>query len=537
MPGNRPGPDGSALRDRAVAAFDRAAAELGRAPSAELARALLRGQRNRLLCTLRLALVGRVSSGKSTLANALLGCYRVATGVTELTYNVNWLRYGEAPGLAVHFRDGRPSQHRDLAELERLTVRARADPELAALLGAIDYIEVREPNPQLHDFDLIDTAGLDSHFVADSANTLRFLGRADADVRAATVAHASQADALVLVFARGLGRAEADLLADFRDAGLSTATPITAIGALTKVELYWPERDPMAEGQRVAGKIMTEAGAGRLLFELRPVASLVAAGAATLTDEQAADLAELARLPPRLLAERASLGPLFTRRDYDDVLVPAARRQTLYRQLSGYGIVLGCELVREGVDSPASLRQELTRCSGMPAFRNLLTGHFGNRADLIKLQRAMTALQEQQQAVRESLPPRERLQLDTAIAEVTRLGFAEHAFAELAALQSYYDGRLCLDQAEAAELLQVTGEHGLSPAARLGLPASAPPAAALARARERLAYWAAFAAELSQAGPSRRAGQIIQRSYELLIQELEREGHVRAAPGPATGVA
>jgi hypothetical protein len=526
------------LRERAIAAFDRAMAELGQESCAEPARAVLREQRGRLLSTLRVALVGRVSAGKSTLVNALLGCHRVATGVEELTYNVNWLRYGEQPGIVVRFRDGRPGQRRELADLERMTVSARDDPALQEFLSSIDYIEVSDPSPQLRDFDLVDTAGLDSHFLADSANTLRFLGRTGEQVRADTVAHASMADALVLVFARGLARGEAELLADFRGAGLATATPITAIGALTKVEMYWPDRDPMAEGRRVAAKIMKDAGAARLLFDLRPIASLVAAGAATLPESEFADLSQLARLPPDLLARRAGLGPLFTSRDYDDIPVPATRRRALFGRLGGYGIVLGCALIRDGMDNADGLRRELIERSGMPAFRNLLTGHFGNRADVIKLQRVITVLQERQQPIRTALPPRERLRMDAAFAEVTRLGFAEHAFAELAALQRYYDGRLELTDAEAAELLRITGEHGSSPATRLGLPAQATAGALLARARERLAYWATYAAEPSHSGPTRRAGQIIQRSYELLIRESEKpaRGHLQD-PRQATGAA
>ena len=156
------------------------------------------------------------------------------------------------------------------------------------------------------------------------------------------MAHGSQADALVLVFARGLARGDTELLADFQGAGLATATPITAVGAFTKVELYWPEHDPMTEGRRVAGKMMTEAGASRLLFELRPVASLVGAGAATLTEDECGDLAELGRLAPDLLASRVARGPLFTSRDYDDMPVPATRRRALFRKLGGYGIVLSC---------------------------------------------------------------------------------------------------------------------------------------------------------------------------------------------------
>ena len=352
------------LRQRAIAAFDQAMAELGADPAAEPGRALLREQRARLLSTLRVAVVGRVSSGKSTLVNALLGGYRVPTGATELTYNVNWLRYGAEPGILIHFRDGQ----RRTAGADRPGADDGSggdDPEWRDFLSRIDYIEVRDTNPQLLDFDVIDTPGLDSYFRADSANTLRFLGRAQEHVRAATVAHGSQADALVLVFARGLARGDAELLADFQGAGLATATPITAVGALTKVELYWPDRDPMTEGRRVAGMMMAEAGASRLLFELRPVASLVGSGAATLTEEDLGDLAELARLAPDLLARRAALGPLFTGKKYDDMPVPATRRRALFSKLGGYGIVLSCGLIRDGLNNRAGLRQELIARSGV----------------------------------------------------------------------------------------------------------------------------------------------------------------------------
>jgi Dynamin family len=523
------------LRDRAVASFDRASAMLGDAPGAESFLALLREQRGRLISTLRVALVGRVSSGKSTLANALLGGHRVATGATELTYNVNWLRYGDEPQILVHFLDRRPPERSELADLERMTVSARDDPSLQNFLSSIDYIEVYDGNPRLHDFDLIDTPGLDSHFHADSANTLRFLGRTGDEVRATTVAHTSKADALVLVFARGLAGAEAELMADFRGAALAAATPVTAIGALTKVELYWPGHDPMSEGRRVADQLMQAAGARRLLFDLRPVASLVAEGAATLTEADFASLAALARLPAGLLAERVRLGPLFTTREQPDLPVPAARRAALFSQLGAYGIVLSCGLIGDGIGSLAELAAELTERSGLTAFRELLTGHFGNRADLLKLQRAMTTLREQQQLLRPALPPRVRLLSDDAIAEVTRMDFAEHAFEELAVLRRYYDGQLDITDAEAAEVLRVTGEHGTTPNARLGLPASASAEVLRARARERFAHWAAYTADPSHSGPTRRAGQTIQRSYDLLISEAGadatgRQPDSRAAP-------
>lgn len=511
------------LRDRVLAAIDSADQAVSAVAGLEAARQMLREQRDRFAATVRVALVGRVSSGKSTLTNALLGGYRVPTGVEELTYNVNWLRYGEQPRLEIHFKGGGPAQRHELAELERVTVRARNDTALQQYLSRIDYVVVLDKNPYLREFELVDTPGLDSHFSADSANTLRFLGRSAGEVRDTTVATASEADALVLVFTRGLAANEEDLLADFKGPGFSATSPITTIGALTKVEFYWPDRDPMIEGRRVADRMMTAAEARRLLFDLRPVASLVAAAATTFTDEEFADLSELARVPPRQLEKRASLGPPFTEKDYDDLPVPAGRRRSLLERFGGYGIVLACALLRDGLNDPLSMRTELIKRSGLEGFRDLLAGHFGNRADLIKLQRLISYLRTLPPSFRADLNPRERLGLDAAIAEVTQLEFTEHSFRELAVLRHHYAGKLDLSDAEADELLRATGEQGDSLTARLGLAPDASLAALTSRARARLAYWAAFTADPSHCGPSRSAGQVIRRSYERLLHQIDQE--------------
>lgn len=517
------------LRQRVLTAFGQAADTLGDAACLEPIREVFGEQRERFLTTLRVVLVGRVSSGKSTLANALLGGHRVATGVEELTYNVNWLCYGAELQLEVHFRDGSPSERRELAELERITVRAHDDSRLHDFVRRIDFIKVFDPSPHLREFDLVDTPGLDSHFAEDSANTLRFLGRSDSEVRRTTLTSTSKADALVLVFARGLAHSEGELLADFSGTGFGAANPIAAIGALTKIELYWPDyEDPMAEGRSVAGKVMAAAGARRLLFDLRPVASKVAAAATAHTEREFGDLVELAQMSPAALRKFAELGQAFASRQGSDLPLAPYRRRALFDRFGGYGIVLACSLLRDGLTDPADLRTELIRRSGISDFRDLLVGHFGNRADLIKLQRVIADLHGLPQTVRSGLPPRERLSLDSAVAAVTQLEFKEHALQELAVLRRYYDGELELTDFQSAELLRVSGEHGTSPADRLGLSPDASAETVAAMARELLARWAAFTADPSHGSANRRAGYTMRRSYERLLAEVDAAG-----PAPA----
>ena len=516
----------SPLRDRVTAAFSRADALLGTSPATRSTRDVLRAHRERFAAPLRVALVGRVSAGKSTLVNALLGKYRAPTGIEELTFNVNWLRYGRDPHVLIHFLGGADPERRDIEELEKLTVRARHDPGLQEYLSRVDYLEVLDPAPELRHFEIVDTPGLDAAFAQDATNTLRFLGRSPDDIRAASLDHASRADAMILVFSAAVHAREAELLADFTGAGLGAAAPVTTVGALTKIESFWPQADPLTEGRRVADSVMTSAGATRLLFDLRPVASLVAAGAATLTDEDYCNLAALATVEPGLLARRAGRAEFFAHRDYDDMPVPAPRRAALLRKMERYGVVLACQLLRDGVDTIADLRAELLERSGLNSFRDLLLAHFGNRADVIKLDRVIQDVKKLRTATPAGMPPQDAVRMRDAVNAISELEYKEHVFAELAVLRDFYADRIHLAPDEVTDLLNVTGERGHQLADRLGLPPGTQGQVALEAARRRLSHWAGATEDPFNDQATRNAARVVRRSYDYLISDLQGESPV-----------
>lgn len=501
------------LKDRANDTLHQALRKLdGLAEGGGDIRALLDGYRARLEAPMRVAVVGRVSSGKSTLTNALLGSRLVATGIEELTYNVNWLRHAPEPALVVHFRQGKT--HRStLDELERLTARREDNREV---LAAIDYIEVLYDNPQLRVFDLIDTPGLDSHFGTDSQNTLRFLGRTHQDVRASTIEHAVGADALLLVFGRSMSRLDEETLTDFQRE-IRSASPITAIGVLTKVEHYWHTDvpDPMVPGRAVAARLMGEPAVRRLLYDVKPVCSLVGAAAGACGEEHLEALRLLAKVPEKTLAARVSRGPFFCTREYADLPLPAARRKPLFDLLGAWGIVLATRLVREGVDSLDQLRDQLLARSGMSDLREVVGAHFGNRAYLIKLQHVIDKVRGL---------PREvggQGSMADAVAAVVndfeRLALNEPAFAELTVLRHHYNGRLQFGDREVEELLRVTGEHGVWITDRLGLASDATLDDMYATARQRLDHWARLTTDPTLYGETKASAHTLRRSYERLV--------------------
>jgi hypothetical protein len=508
-----------ALRERAAQAFADAIERTGQDPALDGLRAALVDGRDHIGGKMRVALVGHIKAGKSTLLNALLGEELAATGTEELTFNVNWLRHG-SPGLRVHFKDGREPRDHTLAELEVLSARREENRDV---LAAIRYLEVHHPNPLLETFELIDTPGLKSFFGTDSLNTLNFLGLSADDVEAVTRDESGRADALLCLFTRSLAGAEQSVVADFQGPLLSHATPINAIGVLTKVDAYWdpaaPEADPLEEGARVAASIFAEPGAERVFYAVLPVCGLLAFGSHTLTAADLNALARLAAVPEELLTKRLRYAERFADREYDDLPVGPAERGPLVRhRLGQYGIWLSARLIRSGADE-STLRTELWRRSGMAAVNDLVTSHFGHRALLIK---AATSLRKGRDAAfaarREATDgTAERALAAGGALEALELG--EPAFEELALLRRYYQDRDALDlrEREPDELLRVTGEHGTGLAARLGLDSRALPAELVGAAEERLAHWRRRQAEFGAHPRTVSTARVMCAAYQRFL--------------------
>ncbi len=511
------------LLDRADHAFGKAMAALSGAPLPQLTDALATA-RAALAEPMRVAVIGRIKAGKSTLMNALLGGEVAPTGPEELTYNVNIFIYAPRPTLTVHFRDGRPPERRPSGWLRQLVDRTSGDPDV---LRSIRHVEVGLPNAALERLQLIDTPGFGSFFDTDSRNTLEFLGLTTDDVDHVTRAHAVGADAVAYLFTRGMAAADRDLAADFEGTTIGDFTPVNAIAVLTRVDKYWkaesPDEDPMAVGLRITNRIKAEPGVERIFFDVLPVCGLLASGAATFGPADAEPLTALARLPPTELASRLKNARRFVTATYDDVPVTPAQRADLMSRFDQYGIWLASALIRDGVAGPPELQDELLRRSGLGAVRDLLMSHYASRAALIKASGAVNRSRALSSRVSQESHGYAATAAAAAAGQLEAFEVHEHAIAELALLRQFYrdDAALGLSADEAEELLTISGEHGGSCFSRLGVHEQTPLPDMLTKAQTRLAYWRQRSDQFGLATKTIHAARQIRRSYEVIAYHVE----------------
>ncbi|WP_143425088.1 dynamin family protein [Geodermatophilus pulveris] len=415
-----------------------------------------------------LAVAGRVSSGKSTLVNALLGRRVAPTRETECTKLVTWYRHGPVEKVDVVLRRGG-------TRTVRLTPEGRLPEDVGAPTADVERLEVRLPVAALERLTIVDTPGLASATGGHSARTEAALGtgrRDDADASmmdARSTEATGRADAVLFVFAASLRADERDTIGAFRrtTSPVGSPSPVNTLGVLTKADLLTdPGDDPWPVAERLAADFRT-----RLVHEVTEVvpvsgllAETVAAGAFTEADADALDL--LAALDDRSLRRLLRTADAFRTRD---VPVSGAVRASLLARLSLYGVDTAIAAVRGGARTAAGLTAVLAGRSRLQDVRGVVEKTFAARADALKASAALARLGRM--AWDRSLSGEGRAWLGDQV-ELLRLDPAMHAIAELHALGELTAGRARLPgdlEVEFRRLVDADREDGPVPSSHAEL--------------------------------------------------------------------
>jgi hypothetical protein len=534
-----PAPSLSVSADRARSTLSECA---GLLPCDDPFARILRVAAGRLDQPMRLAVVGQIKRGKSSLVNALLSMDVLRTDRPEVTFNVNELYYSDATEVTIEFRDASPPEK---IALDQLGYWTNYDQGNLADLKRVQKVMFGLPNELLRSFRLVDTPGLGSIHLADSATTLQELGigpaeeasdlrprlelldRAAATVHQESFSELEQADAVLYLFSRGVHEKDREVLSALSGGKQDSLTPLKAFGVLSKCDDYWPpDQDqldaadpliyhPLRDGaRRVTEELQKDPNLSRLFYTIIPVAARVAVGAATVDADQLGWLETLARQEPRRLASRLSDQGAFAR---DDTLgLPLAQRMLLLDRLGPWGIHLACGAIRDGL-SETALREHLRAESGVTHLQDVIVRHFGNRAALIKVSQAVRSARRELSDFRQRQP-----HVSEEIGRrVEALERSEHGFAELTALSAHYRGALTdFRPDEIDQLLEVTGERGPDCASRLGLSPDVSLRLMTETALERIRYWTRRINDPRLERDSQHAARTLLRGYEQIAHRI-----------------
>jgi hypothetical protein len=326
----------------------------------------------------------------------------------------------------------------------------------------------------------------------------------------------------VFLFTRELAEKSEALLASLRGPVAKDATPLHAVGVLSKCDEYWSQQleigradapeDPLVTGKRICASKMSNPALARLFYDIVPVCALLAVGAVSLRDADLERLDALARREPQKLRDVLSDEVRFIARDEFGGLAPRDRSR-LVDVLGVYGIHVACSLLREG-SSADDIRDELTSASGIPQLADLLISHFGQRSLVIRADTVRTFVNTAVEHARRAglVGP-----ADVIGTLLQNFEAAETVFDRMELLTGYYRGDLKLTSGESDELLRIIGERGESAPERLDCSPTATAAEMEARARSRAVSWRERSGQRGQKG---RAAILVARLYERLAQDL-----------------
>lgn len=475
----------------------------------------IKKSQERLMQPMQLAIIGKISSSKSTLVNAILGQAEVVrTGQMEETFNVSWLKYGDSNSdINVVFKDG------NVSSVPRAQwAQWASHQEKNVLKEQVKYIEVFYKHEILKDINIIDTPGLDALSQIDSKNTILFLKEV-------------HPDAVVMLFTKSIAESTLSVLQDFQNVGAGdfNLSAMNAIGVLSKADTIWsamePDKDILSIGNRVIKTTLYDKypEVRKSLFSILPVSSLIGLSSFTINDKDYTSLKTLCSVDDPILFEMLSSPDFFFDEEYS-VDVNSAERQRLYNKFGLYGIYILIESLRRNEDAGVVfLSDVLKEKSGFGKFLLTVQSHFGKRSTLIKSQSILQRLLNEIIRAKQFHIGEQY----NAIAQAENLIVAAllslHEYKEWEYLSKYYDGKLDLTSDEAEEFVALCGERGYSASERLRCDGSKTPSQLIDIATSRALYWQKQYNIFSVIEPEKADFyKLLISSYNLLLIDIQK---------------
>ncbi len=463
---------------------------------------------------MQLAIVGRISSSKSTLVNAILGKPEVVrTGHEAETFNVSWLKYGDdnAP-IVVYFKNG-GTQKVDRQNWNDWASHKGEE----SLKKEVKYIEVTSSYDMLKYINIIDTPGLDATSKVDSENTIEFL-------------RTIHPDAVVLLFSKSLSEDSLKLIQEFQnsEAGISfSINPMNALGVLSKVDMNWKIMDNNDALQTSASAIQrtlsSRADVNKSLFRILPVSALMGLASYCISENDVSDFKALASIDDIKSFTKLFFSVDFFVKPYDFVSLSKERREKLVLKYGLYGIFVCVNAIRQNHDtSIRELSHLLKEKSGFESFINLLMSHFGDRASLIKAQQGVVKLLDACNKDRQYASTIEQKDLLNKVqARIAGIEDNLHELREWSLLLSIYEGKTNVEESFKKEFQLICGENGHSVINKLNADPDLPVEELCGIAQERYRYWHGRHYAVRKIAPSLAVPYgIIAKSYDLIYDRL-----------------
>lgn len=483
-------------------------------PALEGLHPLAAGELRRLDGPLRVAVVGHVSSGKSTLVNALIGRRIGRTGEGEITkVTTSYVHASERgeEGALVKLAGASEPQ---LCPLEQLAAVEGIDAE--ALEPVIAYVD----HPLLERLTVIDTPGLFSVNRQASERTRRMVTRQ-------TEVGVQRADAVLFLSSRSGRKVDLDELDHFRrlfGEDLRSA-PTNSMFVLSSVDMLWREKRaerwlgrggdveaPLELGKRLLrhDPYSREALLKRV-WDARPLVGLLAetARCGELIDEQLLEDA-------RALAGHADRDRLLgSKREFQNADTPGvdgARKQKLYGALDVYGLHVTISAVEQGCRTPAQLRDRLLEASGINEVQRLVDQLFRARAELIIADSALSQLEREARK-----PDRHAARVCRQI-EAVRLDDRASPLRRLRALRLSFDEQIALTDERRAEARRLLGSGDSHE--RLGQDGELPLGELIHQTRANREWWHGRAQVYPSLPQHQRLADEVVRTYDEVLSEL-----------------